>query len=140
MVEHQGTVRAPLRCSPFSTNHSASRRYFLFFRGRRESMQKQKDLFKDDVKKDESPLREFTFDKDFLPTVEALFRKETSDPRTRSTDSCPFRIGETFFMKSPELMCECPASHALVKALGNNIPRCSENRCPVRIVLFAPVN
>ncbi len=101
-------------------------------------MSRQRDLFKSDDRKNGPPLRELIFDKDFLPSVEALFQTETSDPRTRSKVVCPFRVGETFFTKPLELLCECPQAHALVKTLGKNIPQCGEHRCPVRIVLFAP--
>ncbi len=104
-----------------------------------EMYNRQGDLFRTDEylgdnRHLDSP-REPYFDIDFLPAVEALFRKETSDPRTRSTDQCPFRIGSGWAENSLAPTCECPASHTLVKTLGSGIPRCSQDRCPVRIVL-----
>jgi hypothetical protein len=102
-------------------------------------MGKQRDLFRpdpyDDDEVDLTP-KDPHFDRDFIPATEALFRVETSDVRTRSNTPCPFRVGKVERTLSLTLTCECPESHALVKRLGSGIPRCSERRCPVRIVLW----
>jgi len=94
---------------------------------------RQRDLFQT-----ESGLgspREPYLDEIFLRAVEELFLKETSDPRTRSTVTCPLWADPSMFSKPMTLTCECPTAHAVVKTLGKNIPRCSQSRCPVRMVL-----
>lgn len=96
-------------------------------------MPQQRDLFRDDDKPI-GPHPPF-LDQDFVPAIEALFRRETSGIDTRSDTPCPLSVNET----TPPIIdrvCECPLAHELVKKLGEGLPRCSANRCPVRIVLY----
>lgn len=91
---------------------------------------KQKDLFPEDVLRIPYPGLQFPID--CVPAVEALFLQEASIG-VKSNTTCPYRVGDTDPVL--RLVCECPATYSLVKALGRKLPPCSRNRCPVRVVL-----
>jgi hypothetical protein len=74
-------------------------------------------------------------DQNFVPALEALFQRETAHPGTHSDVECPLRTRRTFFLRPVVITCECPDSHTLVRMLGENVPKCTANKCPVRIML-----
>lgn len=82
---------------------------------------------------------EFSFDPGHIPKVRILFLRETGNYETRSDVICHFRVGQQCLSDEVELRCDCPASHSLVKTLGQYVPLCSSTCCPVREVINSQV-
>jgi hypothetical protein len=105
---------------------------------------------------DLTPFRQAYFPSEYLPGLEALYRAEghlAATGRLQSDAPCPYRAGKDLFFVPPPgrqlrlfdegepmpvaLNCDCPQSHILLRAVGQRIPTCAKNRCPVRTMVLS---
>jgi hypothetical protein len=98
---------------------------------------KQRILFEDGAGDDMlgTPFSKLLFPEECVPAVEAVFYAELGT--AKSDVPCPLYGGKSAHVSVPVAPhCDCPRAHELVRMLGRGLPHCSENRCPVRIVLL----
>lgn len=102
---------------------------------------------------DLAPFQDAYFPPEYEPGLEALFRADghlAATGRLKSDIPCPYRVGHELYSTPLEsrqlrlfevgptplsLSCNCPRAHVLLKDLGQRLPKCSRERCPVLFIL-----
>ncbi len=87
-----------------------------------------------------TPFQGMYFPPDLREGLATLFEAEillSSMGRATSGGPCPYRVGHVRYTIPINLVCDCPKSLELVQGLGQRYPRCTQNRCPVRVIVAA---
>lgn len=105
---------------------------------------------------DLAPFRDAYFPEEYRLGLEALFRADVhlaATGRLKSDTRCPYRVGRDLYSAPLEsrqlrlfgdyeptplmLLCDCPRARSLLEDVGQRLPHCSKNRCPVRFLVLS---